>query len=510
MIQNGGLAGLGGMSSGSWVDDLYATHFGREADAEGRDYWLNSGLDQDAVAAQFAAAPEAQRRAYIQGVYQEMFGRPADDEGLNYWQNSGVDKNDIYSAFNATPEARIHAIQDMYRDYLGRDADEDGLSYWDSSDLDEYGIANALWDSPEAQEHLAQQQAQYGPFQPWMQPLAPLENGATRDNIQMMYDLLRPHYTDNALAGWFASSAVESYLNPQQLQLDGRGQPIIKADGTPRGKGHFQWGNERLWGIDPGNKSLGLYKFAEQHGLDPLTTEGQIRFKLYEMYANPYYARWRNDINNAKTAADAARIATKRYMAAGEPHMDRRVKLANQFLPWIQQGAPPDAPFIREILRPQMPLDPPLPPPRPADIGRQTYYSPQDMYGPGYVDPYAYGGAYGQSIDPMTGQWSDPWATGINGGLQPTMVADATPDNWGYGPIGGQSSGDIYTGGLTLTPYSSYGAGPVDGVGGQPGNNWPGAGSGAFESGGWGGSPTGTYPDPPMLDIIGPGGGGYL
>jgi hypothetical protein len=471
MEQTGGLAGLGGISSGSWINDLYRTHFGRDADDEGASFWLNSGLGQDDIAAQFAASPEAQRRDYIQSLYQEMFGRAADSEGLNYWQNSGLNENDIYSAFNASPEARTYAIQDMYRDYLGRDADDEGLSFWASSDLDEYGIANALWDSSEGQQYLAQQQAQYGPYQPWMQPLAPLENGANRNDIQMMYDLLRPHYTDNALAGWFASSAVESYLNPQQLQLNNRGQPIIKADGTPLGEGLFQWGNERLHGIDPGNKSLGLYKFAEQHGLDPRTTEAQIRFKIYEMHANPYYARWRNDINNAATPAAAAQIATQRYMAAGKPHMTRRQQLANQFLPWIQQGAPSDAPFLFDLMRAQMPLDPQSPPPRPDQQWIDQSFQPE-----GWTPPYQ-----GQMIDPVSGQWIDYGSPSM---LQPTLQPSSdfasiygsqypTGNGSELAPLG-QSTGVFIPNGqpaLPLSPLNPFGTGPQFGVPFDPGGS---------------------------------------
>jgi hypothetical protein len=166
MEQTGGLAGLGGISSSSWIDDLYRTHFGREADEGGRDFWLNSGLGQDAIAAQFAASPEAYNVNYIRNLYQDLLGREGDDAGINYWANSGLDEAGLYNAFVQTPEAQAQHFQmnyydpiaQLYQTAFGTDGDAAGIDYWANQyqgDLGWEQIGHLFAAAPEAQTKYA-------------------------------------------------------------------------------------------------------------------------------------------------------------------------------------------------------------------------------------------------------------------------------------------------------------------------------------------------------------------
>lgn len=484
METTGGLAGLGGMSSGSWLNDLYRTYFGRDADAEGANFWLGTGLGQDEIASHLAASPEAlsylsaqgqpstdPRADYIKGLYTDLLGRAPDDGGFDFWMNSGLDEYGLYDEISSSQEARSFAIADMYRDFMGRDPDESGMAFWDATGLGINDLAYNLYTSPEAQVYLAAGQFPEGPYRPWEMPLAPLEGGGTRDDLQAFIDVLRPHFRDEVISGFLSNGAVESYLNPQQYQLDDYGKPIIKRDGTPRGFGMFQWGNERLWGIDPGNKALGLEKFAEQYGLDPRTGDAQGRFTLYELYNNPYYRRNLKEIQGARTPAEAARAISNLYVAPGKPHIDRRLNLAPQFFDWLKQGSPADAEFLKGIRRIPLPLNPGFPPLRPDQQWIDQNYSP----GPG-------SSYQGPSIDPMTGQWTDP---SMNGFLQPTL----------------QASSPFLTNPLenVFQPYTIASSSGVQPATGTPGNFM----SDPFgQTGGWGISPDpyGPFWTPPSYD----------
>ncbi|GAB6060696.1 choice-of-anchor L domain-containing protein [Desulfonatronum parangueonense] len=102
-------------TSGDWLSAIYLAYWGRPADPEGLDYWLNQWMGTDAQGAQknavwfastFALQPEAiaaydyfaaytagdditpqMRESFIQDIYQNLFNRAPDAEGFSYWLN---------------------------------------------------------------------------------------------------------------------------------------------------------------------------------------------------------------------------------------------------------------------------------------------------------------------------------------------------------------------------------------------------------------------------------------
>ena len=75
---------------------LYIATFDRAPDAQGLQYWLNSGLDMESIAKSFFDQKETQAqypqgysyKRFIYNVYNNLFQREPDAEGLEYWLRS--------------------------------------------------------------------------------------------------------------------------------------------------------------------------------------------------------------------------------------------------------------------------------------------------------------------------------------------------------------------------------------------------------------------------------------
>ena len=109
-----------------FVESLYTELLGRASDAEGKAFWnsLLSTSTKEAVLAQFKAAvlaagqadPSnadyqgliAQNKAFVQALYTNLLGREADAEGLDFWANaltSGTSRGDLLAQFTAAAMA---------------------------------------------------------------------------------------------------------------------------------------------------------------------------------------------------------------------------------------------------------------------------------------------------------------------------------------------------------------------------------------------------------------------
>ena len=103
-----------------FVESLYTELLGRASDAEGKAFWnsLLATTSKEAVLAQFKAAvlaagqadPSnadyqgliATNKAFVQALYTNLLGREADAEGLDFWANAlatGMSRGDLISAF---------------------------------------------------------------------------------------------------------------------------------------------------------------------------------------------------------------------------------------------------------------------------------------------------------------------------------------------------------------------------------------------------------------------------
>ena len=109
-----------------FVESLYTELLGRASDAEGKAFWnsLLATTSKEAVLAQFKAAilaagqadPSnadyqgliATNKAFVQALYTNLLGREADAEGLEFWANvltSGTSRGDLLAQFTAAAMA---------------------------------------------------------------------------------------------------------------------------------------------------------------------------------------------------------------------------------------------------------------------------------------------------------------------------------------------------------------------------------------------------------------------
>ena len=109
-----------------FVESLYTEFLGRASDAEGKAFWnsLLATTSKEAVLAQFKAAilaagqtdPSnadyqgliATNKAFVQTLYTNLLGREADAEGLDFWANaltSGTSRGDLLAQFTAAAMA---------------------------------------------------------------------------------------------------------------------------------------------------------------------------------------------------------------------------------------------------------------------------------------------------------------------------------------------------------------------------------------------------------------------
>jgi hypothetical protein len=131
---------------------LYLGFFLRIPDYPGLDYWIRkvrAGTPLDAVASQFAAGPEFQRRygaldnnGYVTQLYQNLFARDPDPGGLDYWVrrlDAGSKRGWVMrqmcesSEYRRTTASQVRVIE-VYTGMLRRTPDPSGYSYWTSKD----------------------------------------------------------------------------------------------------------------------------------------------------------------------------------------------------------------------------------------------------------------------------------------------------------------------------------------------------------------------------------------
>ncbi|MEZ5342892.1 MAG: DUF4214 domain-containing protein [Acidimicrobiales bacterium] len=137
------------------VGRLYLAYFLREADAGGYSHWLTqraNGLGINAISAAFADSSEFQQRygslsnaQFVDLIYRNVLGRQADAEGRNFWTtalNRGLSRGEVMVAFADSPEfinkTKTAPVQgsaegQIYRLYLAfflRFPDAGGMDFW--------------------------------------------------------------------------------------------------------------------------------------------------------------------------------------------------------------------------------------------------------------------------------------------------------------------------------------------------------------------------------------------
>ena len=156
-------------SDKKFVDVLYTVFFDREADEEGRNYWLsrlkNENLSRVQAAASFIDSQEwANTCAYygilsgtsivaniniypdglvidlVDGLYHKALERDYDNEGLAYWMcqlaSHKTTWEEVGASFVLSDEMIGFNLSDkeyvtrLYRTFMEREPEDDGLKYW--------------------------------------------------------------------------------------------------------------------------------------------------------------------------------------------------------------------------------------------------------------------------------------------------------------------------------------------------------------------------------------------
>ncbi len=130
-----------------FIQSVYSTLLGRNADAGGEEAWLNllaHGASRAEVIAGItnsdegqAASASADNTDYVKALYTSVLGREADDAGLDNWVaalTAGVDRATIAQGISSSAESTAKSasdfIDELYNNALGRAADAEGKAAW--------------------------------------------------------------------------------------------------------------------------------------------------------------------------------------------------------------------------------------------------------------------------------------------------------------------------------------------------------------------------------------------
>ncbi|MEM9561207.1 MAG: DUF4214 domain-containing protein [Actinomycetota bacterium] len=117
--------------AGSELDQMYLDVLGRQADPDGRRYWMGqigAGLKLQDLGTYFYGSTEYARSAgsetgYVRGLYLALLGREPDAEGLAYWAGELTSGRaappDIAAGFYASVESRRSRAARLHRRILG-------------------------------------------------------------------------------------------------------------------------------------------------------------------------------------------------------------------------------------------------------------------------------------------------------------------------------------------------------------------------------------------------------
>ena len=158
-----------GLSNEEFVNVLYKTFFGRDAEEEGFKYWTsaldNGTMDRFTVAygfvysqewadtcasygirsggdiaSQYEIKPSAETLAFVERMYTTALGRESDKQGLEYWAcelaNFRCTGEQVGAAFFLSEEMNGYGLSNdefvtrLYKTFMDRAPEEDGFKYW--------------------------------------------------------------------------------------------------------------------------------------------------------------------------------------------------------------------------------------------------------------------------------------------------------------------------------------------------------------------------------------------
>lgn len=128
--------------SGSSIDEIYRNVLEREADADGRSYWLTEiqrGLQLQDLGTYFYGSAEFAAKAggteaYVADLYNLLLQRAPDLDGLEYWvgllESGQALPPDVAHGFYASIESRRERASALYQRVFGEVPDDDDRQYW--------------------------------------------------------------------------------------------------------------------------------------------------------------------------------------------------------------------------------------------------------------------------------------------------------------------------------------------------------------------------------------------
>lgn len=177
---------FGGLAdNGAFIDRMYLNVLGREADAAGKQNWLNAmngGMGRADVLVGFSESGEnklntadtlqngiwdrSETAAQVARLYDTVLGRRADVGGLENWKNAvengGMSMATVADSFTKSAEFQqvygnlnnTQFVQTLYRNTLEREADQGGLNNWVTYLNSGAARSDAVLAFSESQEHI--------------------------------------------------------------------------------------------------------------------------------------------------------------------------------------------------------------------------------------------------------------------------------------------------------------------------------------------------------------------
>lgn len=155
------------LSNEKYLDVLYKTFFGRSADPEGKQYWMNcleNGNSREFVLAGFVNSNEFYgickdygiirgsmtvpnekvagegTKQFVSRLYDKVLNRGSDSEGIAYWTQCITSGQrtpmEVAKHFFLSEEYASKNVSDkeyvitLYQTFMGREPDQEGLNYW--------------------------------------------------------------------------------------------------------------------------------------------------------------------------------------------------------------------------------------------------------------------------------------------------------------------------------------------------------------------------------------------
>lgn len=124
------------------IEADYQKYLGRAADPQGLAVWtasLRGGLSDEQLEADFIGSPEfyahagGTDRAWVDAMYQDLLGRQPDAAGESFWVQSlalGVNRQAVAYGFAASVERETQRVQADYFSFLGRTASQAEVNGW--------------------------------------------------------------------------------------------------------------------------------------------------------------------------------------------------------------------------------------------------------------------------------------------------------------------------------------------------------------------------------------------